>query len=134
MNSFDRKNLKRYYVELAGSIVFYFALMLFTGWLFDVGVADPWKPYVIQIPMIAFGLLLWTFYRMYRRMDEMQRVSFLETIAFSFFGTAFVTFGYGFAEAVGAPKLSMHMVWVCMGGFWFVITQYRWIRDKWTTS
>ena len=36
------------------------------------------------------------------------------------FGTALLTFTYGFLETTGFPKLSMFFVWPLMGAFWVI--------------
>lgn len=41
-------------------------------------------------------------------------------ITVAFFGTAVLSFGYGFVENAGAPRLSMFAVWPLMGTLWIV--------------
>jgi hypothetical protein len=71
--------------------------------------------YVVTIaPILPFATLGWIVVRLLRRVDELQRVLVYRAIAFASFGTATVTFGYGFAETAGAPHLSMFTVWPVM--------------------
>jgi hypothetical protein len=53
-----------------------------------------------------------------RRMDELQRRIQLEALAFSFAGTAIVSFSYGFLEGLGYPRLSMFTVWPLLAVLW----------------
>jgi hypothetical protein len=53
-------------------------------------------------------------------MDELQRKLQFEALALAFAGTALLTFGYGFLEGVGLPRLSMFVVWPLMAALWVV--------------
>ena len=57
----------------------------------------------------------------------MQRKLQLEALAMAFAGTALITFGYGFLEGAGLPKLSMFVVWPIMAALWVIgVTVGRW--------
>ncbi len=71
-------------------------------------------------PMLPAIFLCVVIIRMIRRMDEMQRKLQVEALALAFAGTALLTFGYGFLEGVGLPRLSMFAVWPVMAGLWVV--------------
>lgn len=71
-------------------------------------------------PMLPAVFLCVVIIRMIRRMDEMQRKLQVEALALAFAGTALLTFGYGFLEGVGLPRLSMFAVWPVMAGLWVV--------------
>lgn len=71
-------------------------------------------------PMLPAIFLCVVIIRMIRRMDEMQRKLQVEALALAFAGTALLTFGYGFLEGVGLPRLSMFAVWPVMAGLWAV--------------
>lgn len=71
-------------------------------------------------PMLPAIFLCVVIIRMIRRMDEMQRKLQAEALALAFAGTALLTFGYGFLEGVGLPRLSMFAVWPVMAGLWVV--------------
>lgn len=58
--------------------------------------------------------------RAIHRMDELQRKLQFEALALAFAGTALLTFGYGFLEGVGLPRLSMFVVWPLMAALWVV--------------
>ena len=75
---------------------------------------------VALAPMLPFAALPWIIVRGLRRVDEREREMSYRTFTFGFFGTAIVTFAYGFLELAGAPKLSMFVVWPLMGVLWII--------------
>lgn len=75
---------------------------------------------VALAPMLPFVALPWVVMRAQRRVDERERDLGYRTFTFGFFGTAVVTFAYGFLELAGAPRLSMFAVWPVMGVLWIV--------------
>ena len=90
-----------YGLVLVGSIEF----------LTHVDVARPWRDLIALAPMIPAAATAWIVLRQMRRMDELQRRMQFEALAFSFAGTAILTFSYGFLEGLGYPRLSMFTVW-----------------------
>jgi peptidoglycan/LPS O-acetylase OafA/YrhL len=72
------------------------------------------------LPMLAALVIGWSVLGVIRRLDEMQRKIQIEALALAFAGTALITFGYGFLEGVGLPKLSMFTVWPLMAVLWIV--------------
>ncbi|PTX46637.1 hypothetical protein [Allosediminivita pacifica] len=72
------------------------------------------------LPMLPALFICWVVVRSIRQLDELQRRVQLEALAVAFAGTALITFGYGFLEGVGLPRLSMFLVWPVMASFWFV--------------
>jgi hypothetical protein len=75
---------------------------------------------VSLLPLTPFVGISWVVARHLTHIDEMQRELLLRIFTFGFFGTAIATFGYGFLEIAGAPKLSMFSVWPLMGALWIV--------------
>ncbi|MGA0615878.1 hypothetical protein [Paracoccus sp. KR1-242] len=65
-----------------------------------------------------------------RNLDEMQRKLQLEALAVAFAGTALITFGYGFLEGNGLPKLSMFAVWPLMSALWFTGVMVGLLRHR----
>ena len=70
--------------------------------------------------MVPAMFVIWAVLRRVRGLDELQCRVHMEAIAFAFIGTAFLTFGYGFLEGLGYPKLSMFLVWPTMAVLWIV--------------
>lgn len=71
-------------------------------------------------PMLPAAFICGVVVRSIRHLDEMQRKLQFEALALAFAGTALITFGYGFLEGVGFPRISMFAVWPLMGTIWFV--------------
>lgn len=70
--------------------------------------------------MIGAFAAAWAILRGLWRMDELQRRIQYDAIAISFLGTALITFGWGFAESAGVPRLPAFAVWPIMGVLWGV--------------
>ena len=115
--------MRRSFVELGASLIAYAgALVSASSLLAHMPGSSPWRGIVALLPMIPACAAMWAILRQLRRADELQRRSQLEALALAFAGTALVTFGYGFLENVGYPRLSMFTVWPLMGAFWIVGT------------
>jgi hypothetical protein len=71
-------------------------------------------------PILPAAAVGWAVLRSLKRVDERERLLIYRAIAFAFFATAVLTFGYGFMENAGAPRLSMFAVWPLMGTMWMV--------------
>jgi hypothetical protein len=69
-------------------------------------------------PMLPAVFICGVIIRSIAELDEMQRKVQFEALALAFAGTALITFGYGFLEGTGLPKLSMFAVWPVMGSLW----------------
>jgi hypothetical protein len=75
--------------------------------------------YVVSgTPVLPFAALGWVVVRALRRVDERERLLVYRSLAFACFATSVLTFGYGFMENAGAPRLSMFAVWPTMGAMW----------------
>ncbi|GAA5232064.1 hypothetical protein FOZ76_15725 [Verticiella sediminum] len=113
--------MRRYFLELAGCLALY-AVVLAASLtvLGQGGQADGPRVLISLAPMIPAFLLCWVIVRGVRRMDELQRRVQFEAIVFAFAGSALSTFGYGFLENAGLPRLSMFAVWPLMAVLWVV--------------
>jgi hypothetical protein len=110
---------KRYTLELFSTLLLYAALLVGSIEILQhTALPDPWRTALALSPMLAFALGGQVVLRQLRRMDEMQRRIQLEALAFSLAGTAMLSFGYGFLEGLGYPRLSMFWVWPVIGGLW----------------
>lgn len=112
-------NTRRYMIELGGALALY-AVLLVTSNLIDRAVhPDGLARLLLALtPMIGALAAAWAIMRGLWRMDELQRRIQFDAIAFSFLGTAVITFGWGFAESAGAPVLRAFSVWPLMGTLW----------------
>ncbi|QFT01732.1 hypothetical protein FIV06_30145 (plasmid) [Labrenzia sp. THAF191b] len=109
----------------------YAAMLIVSQWVIAGGIES--KPAGILIalsPMLPAAFICGVIIRSIRRLDEMQRKLQFEALALSFAGTALITFGYGFLEGAGFPKLSMFAVWPLMAAIWFVGVMIGRLRFK----
>ncbi|MFY8091951.1 MAG: hypothetical protein ACOVN0_00585 [Niveispirillum sp.] len=113
--------MRRYAMELGAGLLFYGAVLpliifaLRNGW-----VGEDWKVPLLLLPMLPVFVIAWVILRQIRRLDEFQRKTQLEVLAFSFAGTALLSLSYGFLEIAGLPKLSMFYVWPVMSALWII--------------
>ncbi|MBL4725720.1 MAG: hypothetical protein JKY83_03410 [Rhizobiaceae bacterium] len=71
-------------------------------------------------PMLPAIFICGIIVRTISQMDEMQRKLQFEALVLAFTGTALISFGYGFLEGSGFPKLSMFVVWPFMATLWAI--------------
>jgi hypothetical protein len=112
---------RRYFVELGAGILAYAAMLVVSAKLLRhyPGHA-PADTLVALLPMLPALGVCWAILRQLRRVDEFERQLQFEALAMAFAGTALITFGYGFLEHVGYPRLSMFIVWPIMAVLWIV--------------
>ena len=120
---------KRYAVELCAALVLY-AVLLVGANLIEAALdpAGGLKIAINLLPMLGALAAAWAIMRALWQMDELQRRIQLDAIAISFLGTALITFGWGFAEGAGLPRLRAFAVWPIMATLWavgLVIAQRR---------
>ncbi|MFT3690685.1 hypothetical protein [Paenirhodobacter sp.] len=92
--------------------------------------ARPLRILIALGPMLPAAFICAVVVRSLRHLDEMQRRLQFEALALSFAGTALVTFGYGFLEGEGFPRISMFAVWPLMGALWFIGVMLQRLRFK----
>jgi hypothetical protein len=122
---FDKRNRRKYFMELAWTLTLYTAVLI--GALFLMRFGPPlWlKTVILLTPLVPISLAMLAIWRALKRMDELQRRETLEVIAMAAAGTAFLSLTYGFLEMVGFPRISMFAVWIVMGALWLFIGQAR---------
>ncbi len=118
----------RYLIELGLALLAY-AVLLVVSLVTVNQVSAPLARTLISLaPMLPAAFVVSAVVRQLRRIDEMQRRIQLEALGLAFAGTAVLSFGYGFLENVGYPKLTMFAVWPLMATLWvvgLVISQLR---------
>ena len=112
----------RYLVEMTAIFVLYSVLLLLSLRWLSAHPVSPWRIPVALAPMLPSLLIVVAVVRYLRRVDELQRQIQLEALGFAFAGTALITFGYGFLEGVGFPRVSAFVVWPIMGALWLLGT------------
>lgn len=68
-----------------------------------------WRFVTVLLPLVPAGVLLWSYIRMFRRADELQRRIVYEALAFAFVATLSVTVAGAFLQTAGLP---------CLGWIW----------------
>jgi hypothetical protein len=111
----------RYRMQLLAAVALYAALLV------GVNAADArWHPEgaaraaLALLPMLGCFAVLVVIIRGIRQLDELQRHIQFEAIVFAFAGTALGTFGWGFLEDAGLPRLRAFAVWPLMAIAWAV--------------
>lgn len=111
--------MKRYLVEFGASLALYILLLIVSLRLLAQGVQPQGARIAVSLlPMLAAVPLCAAVVRQLGRIDELQRKIQLEALALAFTGTALLTFGYGFLENAGLPRLTMFAVWPLMAALW----------------
>jgi hypothetical protein len=114
-------NTRRYYLELGGALALYVGLLVAANLIDRAVHPEGMARLALALsPMVGAIAAAGAVLRAIGRMDELQRRIQLDAIAFSFLGTALVTFGWGFAEDAGLPRLEAFAVWPIMGSLWMV--------------
>ncbi|MBO6770406.1 MULTISPECIES: hypothetical protein [unclassified Thalassospira] len=108
-------------VLLCAGLAAYVALLVFSQIVLSNGIERTMIAAIISLlPMLPAIFICAVIVRTIRQMDEMQRKLQFEALAMAFAGTALITFGYGFLEGSGLPKVSMFVVWPIMAVLWFI--------------
>ena len=120
---------KRYAVELGWALAAYLVVLFVSLTLLKSVTGAIIRPAVALLPMAPAVFVIVAIIRQLRRLDELQRRIQFEALAISFMGTAFLTFGYGFLELAGFPRVSWFAVWPIMAvlwlaGLWFSQRRY----------
>ncbi|GGB15717.1 hypothetical protein GCM10011324_27360 [Allosediminivita pacifica] len=114
-------DVMRGFLYLMLGLAAYGALLVLSQTVLSDGVEGQAARLLLALlPMLPALFICWVVVRSIRQLDELQRRVQLEALAVAFAGTALITFGYGFLEGVGLPRLSMFLVWPVMASFWFV--------------
>jgi hypothetical protein len=120
---------RRYILELGATLVVYGLVLFGVNMAFKAGlVPDGGQIPVALLPMLPCLAAAWVILRHIRHLDEFQRKLQFDAVVFAFVCTALLTFGYGFLEGQGLPRLSMFAVWPLMGSLWGVgvaLAQWR---------
>ncbi|CAH2794805.1 MAG: hypothetical protein CBARDMAM_3368 [uncultured Caballeronia sp.] len=115
------KLARRYYVEFCAAMAAYVVVLMASLWvLIRYDVPDQWRWAIAILPMVPMIFIAIAVLRQLRRVDELQRRIQFEALAIAFGSTALTTFGYGFLENVGFPKLPTFAIWPIMGALWII--------------
>ncbi len=103
---------------LLSGAVYMLLLVLSLRWMEQGQGSLALRILISLMPMLAVGLIFWSILKVLHELDELQRKVQLEAFALAFAGTAMLTFGYGFLENAGLPRLSLFAVWPLMAALW----------------
>jgi hypothetical protein len=106
----ERRNVRRYQLELLGSLLVYAALLFVSVANVD-RLAGTAKVAVAILPMLGFAAMTVAIVRFVMKTDEFQRQSFVTAGAIAAVAGAVVTMLLGFLENAGVPRISMTWVW-----------------------
>jgi hypothetical protein len=115
----ERRWFAAYSFELALAIAAYAIILVVSLRQLD-DLAGATRAVVALAPMVPFAGVGFVFVRHLLRVDERERLLMYRAVSFAFFATALITFGYGFLENAGAPRLSMFAVWPTMAAMWLL--------------
>lgn len=111
--------MRKYLGLMLAGLAAYMLTLFLAQRLLAGGVEPDWLRILLSIaPMLPAAGICWIVFRSIARLDEMQRKLQLEALSLAFAGMALITFGYGFLEGVGLPRLSMFVVWPLMAVLW----------------
>jgi len=124
-----------YLKEMGGAFLIYAIVLPLSIYVLQGHPNAPWRFPLALLPVIPVGLVLLALVRGIGRMDELGRQIQLEALAFSFVGTALMTFGYGFLEQAGLPHVNAMFVLPLMFALWGVglalaVRKYNWTADR----
>ena len=121
---------RRYNRNVLIALLVYATLLAVSGFIVDANRDAGWRYAVALLPMIPAAYLTIACVHYYQSMDELQQRIALEALAFAFGGTALITFGYGFLDAAGLPRISWWWVWPVMASLWIIggwLARKRWL-------
>ena len=130
MRSEQHPGKRRYTRDVLIALLAYAILLAVSGYIVDANRDAAWRYAVAVLPMIPAAFVAVAWVRYYRTVDELQQRIALEALAFAFGGTALITFGYGFLDAAGLPRISWWWVWPVMAVLWIIggwLARRRWL-------
>lgn len=122
----ERRWARAYNRELALMLLCY-AIVLVAALIGHKHSTGALRIAITLAPMIPFSGLPFIVVRSLAKIDERERSLIYRALTFAFFGTALLTFAYGFLELAGAPPISMFSVWPLMAVLWIV---GRWVAPR----
>lgn len=130
MGSEQHSGKRRYNRDVLIALLAYGILLAASGYIVDANREAGWRYAVALLPMVPAAFVAVAWVRYYRTVDELQQRIALEALAFAFGGTALITFGYGFLDAAGLPRISWWWVWPVMAILWIIggwLARKRWL-------
>ena len=112
---------RRQLIEVGVAMLVYALVLCASVFLLKTGYFDGAAATLVALlPVLPCGAACWAVLRQLRRLDERELRVQVEALGLAVFGTALLSFGYGFLEGLGWPRLSMFAVWPVMAGLWLI--------------
>ena len=124
------KIARRYIIEMVAIMALYSATLVGSLHFVERLQKGALQTAIVLSPMIPVLLTILVVIRHIRRVDEYCRQQTLESLAIAAAVTAGWTFGYGFLEGIGYPRLSMFWVWGVMGAVWAMVGVARVVAGR----
>ncbi len=115
-----RPALRRYFVEFFCALLAYMLVLPASIWLLESNPESAWRIPVALAPVVPLVFVVTSVLCFVRRMDELQQRIHFEALVFAFWGTALVTFAYGFLQGIGFPLLDWTFVLPLVMALWGV--------------
>ena len=113
------KNAGRsYLIEFCLVLGLYVLAVLARPWLIEHAPDDTWVIAAKLVPIIPIWLMLVAVWRHYLRIDEFERLKFLETVAIAFGIGSCAIVSYAFLEDAGLPQLAITWAWPTLAASW----------------
>jgi hypothetical protein len=106
------------------AVVAYLMMLVGASTVIEANPHATWDEYVAVLPAIPGAIALVIFVRGLMRLDEIQTRIQLYSLGLALGASALATFGYGFFEAVGMPRLPGAAVLPVMAIFWGLGTAF----------
>jgi hypothetical protein len=109
---------RTYLIEFSIVMALYVLAVLVRPWLIaqapnaDLAIAAK------LIPIVPIWLMLLAVLRHYRRIDEFERLKFLQTVAIAFGVSSCAIVSYAFLEDAGLPQLAITWAWPTLAASW----------------
>jgi hypothetical protein len=109
-----------YIIELIFAQGLYVLAAAGRHWL--IAHAGGWALAAGAVPAIPIWLTFGVVWRYYRRIDEFERLKFLQTLAVSFGAGSCLLVTYSFLEDAGLPPLAITWAWPTLAVTWALTT------------
>jgi hypothetical protein len=121
---------RHYLVEFTTAMVVYVLAVVSRPWLLDHTSGETLAVLIKIMPAVPVWLMLWVVWRHYRRIDEFDRLQFLQTLAISFGVGSCLLVTYTFLEDTGLPPLAITWAWPTLGACWGVTSAIMRMANK----
>lgn len=112
---------RTYQIEMAITMALYIGLLLARPWLLAHTDGAMTAAAIKLLPAVPIWLLAFVLFRHYRRIDEFQRLKFLENLAVAGGVTAIAAVSYDFLQDAGAPRAELFWAWPIFAISWSIM-------------